>query len=228
MLTTFRGFLACPHHVVWLPVYERELQRRGILGPNEVLPISQLVGFFGGSGSTHGLVVNGVKTGGGATDVILTGERADRAVWVARQMGAPASWHRPAGWDGPGSIEHCHLVLRGCTHLTPAAQAQIVAVENGGDGLVGDTPDPGPRPIPDRDWKQGIEWQQRQEDPMPLWSEWPAEEKKAFLADVSGASAKATVRRLMSAVIDNAGTKFKSAVERIDRFARRELDEPKS
>lgn len=215
-LVSFRGFLACEHHVAWLPPYERELRRRGILDPDEPLPITQLVGFFGGSGSTHGLIVNGVKTGGGATDIILHGDSAEAAVWVARQMGAPASWHRLAGWDGPGSIEHCHLVFD-CPDLTPNARAQLEAVEAGGDGLVGDTPDPGPRPIPDRDWRQGIEWQRQQEDDMPAWSEWPQEEKDQFLADVA--------RAVWNTAVNKAGTRARAMLEAAGRFAKKQLGE---
>lgn len=38
----FRGHPACPCQVAWLPVFEAEAQRRGILsGP---LPISQIIG----------------------------------------------------------------------------------------------------------------------------------------------------------------------------------------
>lgn len=152
--TTFRGFPACPCQVAWLPVYEHELQRRGII--NGPLDIAQLIGGFIGSGGTH--------TTGGASDLWLIGVRADLAVWVARQMGADATWHRLRGWDNGGGSEHVHAVLRGCPHLSLSARAQVISVDAGGDGLGGtDTPDPGPRPLSGRTWQQGIQWQQEQE-----------------------------------------------------------------
>lgn len=155
----FRGLPACTCQVAWIPVYERELQRRGIIaGP---IPIAQLIGGFSGSGGTH--------VSGGACDFWLTGDTADAAVWVARQMGADPSWHRLKGWDptpgAGGGSEHIHCVLRGCPHLSLSAQAQIIAVEANGDGIGGTTtPDPGPRPLSFRTWREGIEWQHTQED----------------------------------------------------------------
>lgn len=155
----YRGEWACPCQLEWLPVYERALRYFDVIGPNEIVDYAQLIGFFSGSGNTH--------AGGGAQDYWLVGSRGDRAVWVARQMGADATWRRPAGWDGPGSDEHVHGVLRGCPHLSSAAQAQISAVDSGGDGLGGtSTPDPGPRPLSHRTWRQGIEWFNQQEDDM--------------------------------------------------------------
>lgn len=150
----FRGFPACFCLAAWLPVYERELNRRGILaGP---LDIAQLIGGFSGSGGTHST--------GGAADLWMTGARADAAVAVARQMGADATWHRLPGWDNGGGSEHIHAVLRGCPHLSLSAQAQYVAVDAGGDGLGGTpAPDPGPRPLSGRTWQEGIAWQRTQE-----------------------------------------------------------------
>lgn len=155
----YRGEWACPCQLVWLPVFERALKHFGVIGQSEVVDYAQLIGFFSGSGSTH--------TGGGAADIWLIGSRGVRAVWVARQMGADATWLRLAGWDGPGSDEHIHSVLRGCPHLSSAARNQISAVDSGGDGLGGtSTPDPGPRPLSFRTWRQGIEWFNQQEDDM--------------------------------------------------------------
>jgi hypothetical protein len=151
----FRGRPACPCQAEWIPVFERELQRRGIIDGD--LSIAQLIGGFIGSGGTH--------TGGGVSDFWLTGETADKAVWVARQMGADPTWHRLAGWDAGGGSEHVHAVLRGCPHLSLSAQAQVISVDANGDGLGGtSTPDPGPRPLSFRTWGEGIEWQRQQED----------------------------------------------------------------
>jgi hypothetical protein len=165
----YGGEWACPCQIAWLPVYERALRHFEILGETEQLLYAQLIGGFSGSGGTHGVLdaQGNFIGGGGAADIWLVGPRADRAVWVARQMGADATWHRLAGWDGPGSDEHIHSVLRGCPHLAPAAQAQISAVDSNGDGLGGTTlPDPGPRPLSGRTWREGIEWFTQQEDDM--------------------------------------------------------------
>jgi hypothetical protein len=160
---TFRGRLACECQAEWIPAFEHELQRRGVLVGQ--IPIAQLIGTFSGSGSTHGFVdSNGKVQGGGASDFWLLGVQGEVAVMVARQMGADATWHRLAGWDNGGGSEHVHSVLRGCPHLTDAARAQIAAVDLGGDGLVGSIPDPGPRPLSGRTWREGIEWQRQQEE----------------------------------------------------------------
>ena len=166
----FRGFPACACQVAWIPVFETALQRRGIItGP---IPIAQLIGTFAASGSTH--------TGGGASDFWLIDDRADHAVWVARQMGADATWHRLPGWDQGGGAEHVHSVLRGCPHVSTSAAAQIWAVDHNGDGLVGSAPDPGPRPLSGRTWQQGIQWE---EDNMP-YTDWPQADRQALVNDV--------------------------------------------
>lgn len=149
MSVDFRGFPACTCLAEWLPVYERELQRRGIL--DGALHIFQLIGGNPSSGGTH--------LTGGAFDV----EHFDGMVWVARQMGADATWFRPFNWDGFGGTPHEHGVLRGCPHLSPSAAAQIIAVGLGGDGLAGDAPDTGPRPLSGRTFREGIAWQLQQE-----------------------------------------------------------------
>jgi hypothetical protein len=155
MSVIVRGLPACTCQAAWIPVYERELQRRGIIFGE--LSIAQLIGGFSGSGGTH--------TTGGACDFWLTGGTAEDAVWVARQMGADPTWHRLPGWDAGGGTEHVHAVLRGCPHLSLTAQAQVISVDANGDGLGGtSTPDPGPRPLSGRTWGEGIEWQRQQED----------------------------------------------------------------
>lgn len=150
----FRGMWACPCQAEWIPKFEAHL-RRVIPGFKGTLGIAQLIGFFGGSGGTHAK--------GGAGDYWVFGGMADRVVAEARQAGADPTWHREAGWDGPGSDEHDHSVLRGCPHLSDSAAAQVWAVDHNGDGLVGDAPDPGPRPLSGRTWREGIEWMEEQE-----------------------------------------------------------------
>lgn len=154
----FRGHPACPCLAAWLPVYEAELQRRGLLsGP---LRIYQLIGGAPASGGTH--------TDGGAFDLLdLPG---DEEIWVARQMGADATWTRPYNWDSDGGMAHDHGVLRGCPHNGPA-RYQIDAVDDGFNGLgyLGHgAPDDGPRPLSGRTWREGIAWAHEQEAEMPL------------------------------------------------------------
>ena len=149
----FRGFPACSCQVEWLPAYEHELQRRGILdGP---LHIYQLIGGAPQSGGTHAT--------GGASDFLDLPGGDD--LWVARQMGADATWSRPFNWDGDNGMPHIHSVLRGCPHNGPA-RYQIAAVDDGYNGLgyLGHAaPDDGPRPLSGRTWQQGIEWAIEQE-----------------------------------------------------------------
>jgi hypothetical protein len=152
----FRGYPACPCLAAWLPVYEAELQRRGLLaGP---LRIYQLIGGYVGSGGTH--------ASGGAFDLLdLPGEEE---VWVARQMGADATWTRPYNWDHEGGIAHNHGVLSGCPHNGPARyQIYAVQADYNGLGYLGHSaPDDGPRPLSGRTWRQGIAWAHQQEDDM--------------------------------------------------------------
>ena len=142
-MPTFRGKPACDCLARWLPAYEAELQARGILeGP---LHIYQLIGGAAASAGTHST--------GGAFD--LTDLPGDRDVWVARQMGADATWARGAPF-----IPHLHGVLRGCPHNGPA-RYQIDAVDDGYNGLgTGGRggPDDGPRPLMGRTWQQGVAW----------------------------------------------------------------------
>lgn len=151
-MPTFRGFPACSCLVEWLPVYEAELQRRGVLSGS--LRIYQLIGGAEASGGTHAT--------GGAFDITdLVGETD---VWVARQMGADASWARTAA---QGFTPHIHGVLTGCPHNGPA-RYQIDKVRAGLNGLKGDAPDDGPRPLSGRTWQQGIAWAIEQGDDMPF------------------------------------------------------------
>ena len=170
----FRGLPACPCLATWIPAYEAELQRRGLLtGP---IRLYQLIGGAPASGGTH--------TQGGAYDTAWIGEAA---IWVARQMGADATWHRPHNWDGAGGMEHVHGVLTGCPHNGPA-RYQIDAVRAGYNGLghLGHgAPDTGPRPLSGRTWQQGMSWArtQLQEDDMPF-NDWPQADKDALAAAV--------------------------------------------
>jgi hypothetical protein len=147
----FRGFWACPCLAKWLPAYEKELLRRGVIKSN--IDIYQLIGGATASAGTH--------TKGGAFDIA---QISWEAIYVARQMGADATWHRPYNWDNRGGMSHTHGVLRGCDHNYPA-RYQITAVDDGYNGLghLGrGGKDTGPRPLSHRTWRQGIAWAEKQ------------------------------------------------------------------
>lgn len=185
----FRGFPACPCLAEWLPAYEHELQRRGLL--SGWLRLYQLIGGVAASAGTH--------TKGGAFDDDRT---STKAIWVARQMGADASWHRPYNWDNQGGMAHSHHVLTDCPHNEPA-RYQIDAVRAGYNGLghLGHGgPDDGPRPLSGRTWRQGIQWAKEQENP-----------NMALLADLDAVRVRHDVSRvkaarvLLRAALDKAG-----------------------
>ncbi len=149
-VVTFRGKPACPCLATWLPVFEQELKRRGVV--KESIDIAQLIGGAAASGGTH--------SDGGAFDIW---QHDDVTVQVSRQMGADATWARTTG--SFANNRHTHGVLTGCIHNGPA-RYQIDEVRAGGDGLVGSTPDPGPRPLSGRTWQEGIAWANEQGDDM--------------------------------------------------------------
>lgn len=147
----FRGRPACPCLAEWLPVFEAELLRRGVI--KQSIDIAQLIGGAAASGGTHAT--------GGAFDIW---QHDETTISVARQMGA-AAWARTAA---QGFDPHTHGVLRGCPHNGPAAY-QIAALDKGFNGLGSggmSAKDDGPRPVPLRTWDQGIEWALQQEDEM--------------------------------------------------------------
>lgn len=151
MSIKFRNRKACRCLATWLPAYEAELLRRGVIKHN--IDIFQLIGSNPKSAGTH--------KSGGAFDIAQT---TDEAIEVARLMGADATWLRPLNWDGKGGIEHTHGVLRGCRHNAPA-RYQVTAVDAGFNGLghLGQGgPDTGPRPLSKRTWKEGIAWARTQ------------------------------------------------------------------
>jgi hypothetical protein len=177
----FRGHPACPCQVEWIPAYEHELQRRGLLvGP---IKIYQLIGGNPSSGGTH--------LDGGVGDFLDLPNDNDLAVWVARQMGADATWHRLVNWDGAGGIEHDHSVLTNCPHNGPARyQITAVGLDFNGLGKAGmGGKDTGPRPLSGRTWQQGIEWAKEQEmADEERMREIAREEIANFKVEVGGAS----------------------------------------
>lgn len=170
-VVSFRGLPACPCLAEWLPVYEAELQRRGVLtGP---LRLYQLIGTAAASAATH--------SKGGSFDITDLVGNTD--VWVARQMGADATWARTAA---QGFTPHLHGVLTGCPHNAPA-RYQIDAVRGGFNGLGPGGRggrDDGPRPLSGRTWREGIAWAKKlQEDDMP-YTDWPEKDRNALVRDV--------------------------------------------
>lgn len=161
----FRGFPACPCQATWLPAFEAEAQRLGIIdGP---LPLSQLIGGAVKSGGTHAT--------GGADDTWPLTSIHDVTAYVAlsRQMGADATWERPYNWDSRGGVRHVHRVLTGCPHNGPA-RYQITAVQDDYNGLGyggRGAPDTGPRPLSGRTWQQGIAWAQQQAEEADMTPE---------------------------------------------------------
>jgi len=139
------GRPACSCQIAWLPVYEAELLRRGLLRAS--LDVFQLIGFAPQSKGIHG--------GGGAND---TAQMSDAQLTVSRNMGCADSPRHT--WQG-FTDAHAHGVLKGCPHATAGAKAQVREIDGRGDGLVGNRSDIGPRKgvkWPLRTWKSGIKW----------------------------------------------------------------------
>ena len=150
-MATFRGKPACSCLIAWLPIFEAELLRRGVIRWN--IDIAQLIGGAPASGGTHST--------GGAFDVW---QRDTVTVQVAREMGA-AAWSRTRA---QGFDPHTHGVLNGCPHNSPA-RYQIAALAAGYNGLGKGGrggKDSGPMPRKLRTWQQGIAWAKAQQPPV--------------------------------------------------------------
>lgn len=146
-MTTFRGLKSCACLNRWIPAFEKELRRRGLLKGN--LPLYQLVGNAAASAGTH--------TGGSIDTIPLS----NAALKVAREMGC-AMWHRRAS-QGPW-IAHSHGILRACPH-NYGGRYQIAALAAGYNGLGAGGRggrDDGPPPRKLRTWKAGIRWAKKQ------------------------------------------------------------------
>ena len=142
----FRGRPACPCLAQWLPVFEAELKRRGVI--KNSIDIYQLIGGAVASGGTHAL--------GGCFDIVQRGSVVEQ---VSREMGG-------AGWTrNTMSPPHFHGVLNGCPHNSPA-RYQITALAAGYNGLGaggrgGRDDGDGPRKL--RTWREGIDWAKAQQ-----------------------------------------------------------------
>lgn len=151
--TTFRGKPCCVCLAEWLPVFEKELIRRGHIKHN--IDIAKLRDRNPNNASA------GTHAGGGAFDIF---NYSTGVIRTARDLGADATWHRRPS-QGPW-VHHAHGVLRGCPHNGPA-RYQIAEVDNGQNGLVGNAKDDGPRPLSKRTWREGIAFAKAQSTPVP-------------------------------------------------------------
>lgn len=148
MTVYFRGKPTCTCMAKWVPAFEKELRRRGLLKGN--LVIYQLIGSAAASAGTHG-------PPGGAIDCQPLSRKALK---VAREMGC-GMWHRKAS-QGPW-IAHSHGILN-CPH-NRNGRYQLAALAAGYNGLgYGGRGgrDDGPPPRKLRTWKQGIKWAKKQ------------------------------------------------------------------
>ncbi len=145
---TFRGRVACNCLRAWLPVFEKELLRRGVI--KQSIDIAQLTGGASASAGTH--------SQGGAADVW---QDDPTTIKIAREMGA-AAWART---KAQGFDPHCHLVLNGCPHNSPARyQINALALEKNGLGWMGlQGRDDGPAPRKLRTYTAGIRWAKKQQ-----------------------------------------------------------------
>lgn len=181
----FRGHRACPCLAEWLPVFEAELLRRGVI--RHSIDVAQLIGNAPASAGVH--------SRGGAFDVW---QHDPTTQLVGREMGA-ATWNRL--WE---DNEHTHGVLKGCPHNAPA-RYQIAALAAGYDGTgsggrgARDT-GPGPREL--RTWREGIAWARAQQ-PQPTRGE-AVDDALAALKRARGAGRRAELiaraRRLLRRV----------------------------
>lgn len=167
-----RRWPVCSCLKAWLTVYQAELLRLSVI--REGLDVYQTIGGSSKSGGTH---VSG--------QCVDTAQTSDKAIWVARQMGADAGWHRRYNWDNAGGGAHAHLNLRGCPHGSAAADRQYTSefsgVDHGHNGLANGGRDDGPRPLSKRTWSQGIAWAKARQSPKTSlrFGQWnlPGEDK---------------------------------------------------
>jgi len=153
----FRGKPACACLIKWLPEFEKELLRRGLI--KKSIDIYQLIGGAPKSGGTH--------LNGGCFDIA---QRSDAVIAVAQEMGA-VLFNRKYNWDGKGGMAHGHGVLIGCPHNYNAAY-QITARQKGYNGLGsggrGGRWDGPKAPSEWRDWEEGIDWARAQRRSRPV------------------------------------------------------------
>jgi hypothetical protein len=104
---------------------------------------------YQGSYSTNVAGSAGTHAGGGAVDFATYDTTS---IQVMRECGG-AAWHRTPA-QGPW-IEHAHVIVLGCTHVSPAAHDQQVDYQQGRNGLANHGPDDGPH-VPYITWKDAV------------------------------------------------------------------------
>lgn len=128
----WRGVVVCSHSVPKLNAWAKSV--------GDGIYLKPLPGC--GSYQTSTAASAGTHAGGGAIDIDLRAVASGSRKWVAdkgRTAGLQVSWHRNAIsglWTW-----HAHALDPDCPQLAKVAAAQCVECFNGGDGLVGTTPD---------------------------------------------------------------------------------------
>lgn len=96
----------------------------------------------------------GTHEGAGAFDQYTAGytEEQKQIIGMAHRTVGFASWRReriPGKWE-----EHWHAIAMGTQNLPEVSQSQVRSYRDGRDGLIGNGPDPDPRPEQIRTWEQ--------------------------------------------------------------------------
>lgn len=161
---------------------------------DQLLEVERLTGIrvrpTQGSYSTAVGASAGTHSEGGAVDLSvdgLTKGQITALVFACRRVGLSGTWFRPyrrGVWAA-----HIHCVSTDGPDLAPSAARQIDERRKGGDGLVGDQPDPHANmQIPIRTWAQYRA--------LPAMPAYPAEGWTAFRAGRRGDHVKLVQRAL--------------------------------
>jgi hypothetical protein len=110
---------------------------------------------------SNGSLSAGTHTGAGAIDVrtVMLTDTQRRAVVRALKRAGLVAWFRPYNWDGRGGGQHVHVLDKDTTGMAAGARAQVVAYQNGRNGLRSNRPDPTLR-VP-------VKWDYRKGKPVP-------------------------------------------------------------
>ena len=116
-----------------------------------------------GQGSySAGSLSAGTHSGGGAVDIMFAGltKKQQRATTKWLRRAGFAAWSRVDARVWGAGNQHAHAVLRGHRTASPAAKTQMVAYDNGRDGLIDNAKD--------REWrpKRKRRWSHRQNRPI--------------------------------------------------------------
>lgn len=108
----------------------------------------------------------GTHAGGGVYDVKVRSDADGKVIITQWRRGGDAGWYRPASWwvkrwiggllksilVTPGWSRHGHLIDEDCPNLAYSARQQVAEYHAGGDGLVGNDPDPDTRAYVNVTW----------------------------------------------------------------------------